>query len=57
MFLTGPWAPVNLLKVGAGRHWPPHKLLAPAKSDENERRLRVRDLTRLEPEGPATSFC
>ena len=36
----------RLIRGGSG---PPLKLLAKAKSDENERRLRVRDLTRPGP--------
>ena len=36
--------------------WAPPNLLAEAKSDENERRLRVRDLTRPGPKGPANYY-
>ena len=61
MFLRGPLGPVNLLKVGcrggcrggcrvgAGGVGAFPKLIAKAKSDENERRLRVGDLTRPGP--------
>ena len=43
----------RLIRGGSG---PPLKLLAKAKSDENERRQRVADLTRPGPRGPANLF-
>ena len=57
MFLKVPLGTLKMLKVGYGatvdQHkvyhtgvWSPPKLLAEAKSDANERRLRSRDLTR-----------
>ena len=43
----------RLIRGGSG---PPLKLLAKAKSDKNERRQRVVDLTRPGPSGPANIY-
>ena len=56
IFLRGAWGSADLPKVGGrsagglsyGFRAPP-KLLAEAKSDDNERKLRARDLTRSGP--------
>ena len=61
MFLRGPRGPQKVVNKGqqadqqavylTGGRGPP-KLLVEAKSDENERRLRARDLTQLTRRGP-----